>query len=93
MTIDPQPPQSNAVQTLPEGRFSGREAFQQLVRDALATAAREGWREIILSGHRWPIYVRDLRTLDPAVLGAVAIEGQPGVVQSVNVWLASAEEE
>ena len=42
MTIDPQPPQSNAVQMLPEGRFSGREAFQQLVRDALATAAREG---------------------------------------------------
>lgn len=58
MTIDPQPPQSNAVQMLPEGRFSGREAFQQLVRDALATAAREGWREIILSDadfHDWPL--------------------------------------
>ena len=34
---------------LPEGRFSGREAFQQLVRDAFASAAREGWAEIILS--------------------------------------------
>ena len=31
------------------GRFAGREAFRQLVRDALACAAREGWREIILS--------------------------------------------
>lgn len=26
---------------LPSGRFSGREAFMQLVRDGLATAARE----------------------------------------------------
>ena len=34
---------------LPAGRFEGRNDFQQLVRDALACAAREGWREIILS--------------------------------------------
>jgi hypothetical protein len=34
---------------LPAGRFSGREAFGELVRDALACAARERWREIILS--------------------------------------------
>ncbi len=70
MTIDPQPPQSNAVQTLPEGRFSGREAFQQLVRDALATAAREGWREIILSDadfHDWPL-------------------GERAVVESLQEW-------
>jgi len=26
------------------GRFSGRLEFQQLVRDGLAQAAREGWR-------------------------------------------------
>lgn len=52
----------------------------------------DGWREIVSPGHPWPIYVRDLRTLDPAVLGAVAIEGQPGVVQSVNLWWASTEE-
>jgi hypothetical protein len=33
-------------------------AFQQLVRDALACAAREGWREIILCDadfHDWPL--------------------------------------
>ena len=70
MTIDPQPPQSNAVQMLPEGRFSGREDFQQLVRDALATAAREGWREIILSDadfHDWPL-------------------GERAVVESLQEW-------
>ena len=43
---------------LPSGRFEGREAFRQLVRDALAAAAREGWREIILSDAsflEWPL--------------------------------------
>ena len=44
--------------TLPEGRFEGRVAFQQLVRDALACAAQEGWNEIILSDasfEDWPL--------------------------------------
>lgn len=48
----------DAWPTLPEGRFEGREAFRQLVRDALATAAREGWREIVLSDasfEDWPL--------------------------------------
>jgi hypothetical protein len=43
---------------LPQGRFEGREAFAQLVRDALAAAAREGWREIVLSDASfadWPL--------------------------------------
>ena len=43
---------------LPSHRFEGREAFRQLVRDALATAAREGWREIVLSDASfgdWPL--------------------------------------
>lgn len=43
---------------LPQGRFSGREVFQQTVRDALATAAGEGWPEIIISDanfHDWPL--------------------------------------
>ncbi|PWW48764.1 hypothetical protein DFR36_101273 [Melaminivora alkalimesophila] len=43
---------------LPEGRFSGREAFRQLVRDALAAAAREGWSELVLSDASfvdWPL--------------------------------------
>lgn len=46
---------------LPSGRFSGREAFAQTVRDALACAAREGWREIILSDATfadWPLHER-----------------------------------
>ncbi|MBS0469279.1 MAG: hypothetical protein JSS31_06075 [Proteobacteria bacterium] len=43
---------------LPGGRFEGRGAFQQLVRDALACAAQEGWRELILCDadfHDWPL--------------------------------------
>lgn len=46
---------------LPAGHFTGREAFQQLVRDALARAAVEGWREIILSDasfQDWPLRER-----------------------------------
>lgn len=41
-----------------DGTFDGRKAFQQLVRDALAAAAREGWREIIVcdaSFEDWPL--------------------------------------
>jgi hypothetical protein len=43
---------------LPSGRFEGREAFRQRVRDALACAAREGWPELVLSDvnfHDWPL--------------------------------------
>jgi hypothetical protein len=46
---------------LPSRRFEGRTDFQQLVRDALAAAAREGWREIILADatfEDWPLYER-----------------------------------
>jgi uncharacterized protein with von Willebrand factor type A (vWA) domain len=47
-----------AGEGLPSRRFEGREDFRQLVRDALACAAREGWREIILSDatfEDWPL--------------------------------------
>lgn len=47
--------------SLPNGRFAGREAFEQLVRDALERAAQEGWREIILSDAtflEWPLRER-----------------------------------
>jgi hypothetical protein len=50
----------NAV-ALPDGRFAGREAFQQVVRDALMCAAREGWKQIILSDASfddWPLRER-----------------------------------
>ncbi len=46
----------------------------------IATAGG-GWR---CDGHDAPLFVRDLRTPDVAVFGAIAIEGQPGVVQSVT---------
>ena len=48
----------DAPQPLPSGSFAGRQEFRQLVRDALAAAAREGWREIILSDasfEDWPL--------------------------------------
>jgi len=64
---------SESDRGLPEGRFEGREAFRQLVRDALATAAREGWREIVLSDasfEDWPL-------------------GERAVVESLQAWSAS----
>jgi hypothetical protein len=58
---------------LPAARFEGRHAFQQLVRDALACAAREGWRELILSDADfadWPL-------------------GERAVSESLQAWSAS----
>jgi hypothetical protein len=43
---------------LASARFTGRIAFEQLVRNALACAAREGWPQIILCDadfHDWPL--------------------------------------
>jgi hypothetical protein len=64
---------SSTAPELPQGRFEGREAFRQNVRDALACAAREGWRELILSDadfHDWPL-------------------GERAVVDSLNDWARS----
>ena len=58
---------------LPAGRFTGRVDFQQLVRDALARAAQEGWREMILSDPDfadWPL-------------------GERAVAESLGAWSAS----
>lgn len=58
---------------LPSGRFEGRNDFQQLVRDALACAAREGWRQLILSDANfedWPL-------------------GERAVAESLQAWSAS----
>lgn len=58
---------------LPSGRFEGRNAFRQLVRDALARAAREGWHEIILSDasfEDWPL-------------------GERAVAESLQAWSVS----
>lgn len=57
---------------LPQGRFEGREAFAQLVRDALACAAAEGWRELVLcdAGFAdWPL-------------------GERAVAESLQAWSA-----
>lgn len=51
----------------------------------------DGWRRVELPGHAPPLFVRDLRTPDAGVLGAIAIEGQPGVVQSVQTWFDPAQ--
>lgn len=43
---------------LPLGRVNGQAAFQQLVRDTLACAAAQGWREMILCDatfEDWPL--------------------------------------
>ncbi len=69
--MQPSPPENTAP--LPSGRFSGRADFQQLVRDALDCAAREGWREIILSDASfgdWPL-------------------GEKTVAQALQSWSAS----
>jgi hypothetical protein len=66
-------PAAGGPPELPSGRFAGREAFAQLVRDALACAAREGWREIILSDADfadWPL-------------------GERAVAQSLQDWSAT----
>jgi hypothetical protein len=58
---------------LPDGRFAGRDDFRQLVRDALASAAHEGWPELILSDasfEDWPL-------------------GERAVAQSLSDWSRS----
>jgi hypothetical protein len=64
---------SDPGHALSSGRFEGRLAFQQLVRDALACAAREGWREIVLCDadfHDWPL-------------------GERAVIESLRKWSAT----
>lgn len=71
--VQPQPEALPGGAALADGRFTGRQAFQQLVRDALACAAREGWREIILSDatfEDWPL-------------------GERAVAQALQDWSAS----
>jgi hypothetical protein len=66
------PPEA-ALPPLLEGRFSGRDTFADLIRLALATAAAQGWREIILSDpdfEDWPL-------------------GERAVAQALNDWSRS----
>ena len=62
-----------ALAALPSRRFEGRTEFRQLIRDALAHAARDGWRELILSDagfDDWPL-------------------GERAVVESLQAWSSS----
>jgi hypothetical protein len=63
MSKDNTDAEAAGAQPLPSRRFEGREDFRQLLRDALACAAREGWREIILSDatfEDWPLNEREV---------------------------------
>jgi peptidyl-tRNA hydrolase len=50
--------EANDKPALLEGAFAGRADFQSLIRNAIATAAREGWREMVwfdLNYEDWPL--------------------------------------
>lgn len=67
------PAEDDALFALPQGRLNGRGVFVQAVRDALQTAAREGWRELILCDANyadWPL-------------------GERAVVDSLQAWARS----
>lgn len=67
----PSAPPAGEVPAWPfEGRFEGREAFAERIRQALAAAAREGWRELFLcdeSFDDWPL-------------------GERSVIESLSAW-------
>jgi hypothetical protein len=49
---------STPPQALPEGRFTGRADFTDMIRQAFAAAAQQGWREIIVCDpdfEDWPL--------------------------------------
>jgi len=60
----------NPPQALPEGRFTGRTEFTDMIRQAFAAAAQQGWREIVVCDPDfgdWPL-------------------GERVVVQALNEW-------
>ena len=62
-----------ALPSLPQGRFSGPTEFAEHIRLAFATAAAQGWREIIMADRSfedWPL-------------------GERAVAQSLNDWSKS----
>jgi len=63
-------PQTTSLPPLPTGRMEGRQVFTDLVRQALALAAREGWPQLILSDANftdWPL-------------------GERAVIESLQAW-------
>jgi len=62
-----------APSMLPDGRFSGRSEFAELVRQAMAAATAHGWREMIWCDPDfgdWPL-------------------GERAVAQALNDWATS----
>lgn len=56
-------PEDAPLGELPGGRFVGRNAFARHVRAALASAAQQGWRELVLCDAHfadWPLHERAL---------------------------------
>ncbi|MBC7609859.1 MAG: hypothetical protein H7228_09840 [Polaromonas sp.] len=73
MTTEKPDEGTQSLPALPQGRFHGTAEFAELIRLALATAAAQGWREIILSDgsfEDWPL-------------------GERAVAQSFNEWSRS----
>jgi hypothetical protein len=70
MPVTPENPSALPLAPLPDGRFSGPREFADMIRLAFATAAHQGWREIILSDagfEDWPL-------------------GERAVSESLNAW-------
>jgi len=70
MATEPQSP----LEPLKTGRFAGRVAFAQLIRDSLAAAAAQDWNQLILcdaSFEDWPLNER-------------------AVIDSLNAWARGA---
>ena len=69
--MDPNdPPDKVAECALPEGRLQGRHAFADLVRQAMASAASQGWNHLVLSDPDfadWPL-------------------GERSVIESLTAW-------
>ena len=68
--MDPANLSVSILPALPEGRFSGPAEFAKMIRLGFATAAEQGWRELILSDssfNDWPL-------------------GERAVEQSLNDW-------
>jgi hypothetical protein len=73
MEVEMSEARDDSADALPSRRFEGREDFRQLVRAALAAAAREGWHELILSDasfEEWPL-------------------GERAVAESLQAWAHS----
>ena len=87
-TAPPDDPGATRDGALPEGPFDGRRAFHVLLHAALEAAAREGWRQIVLSDPTfadWPLGERAtaaaLQAWASSGRGLVMLAGDFGVFE------------